>query len=104
MGTYLPQGHRYYQDRDETIWQEWGGYLKKVFPKFELKEVKKYWIFREKFGQHLVTCDYEEKIPDHTTPLPGLYHFNYCQIFPEDRGINYAVREGNKAAEMILGS
>ena len=28
---------------------------------------------------------------------------NTTQIFPEDRGTNYAVREGNEAAEAMLG-
>ena len=36
------------------------------------------------------------------TPTRGLVLANTTQIFPEDRGTNYAVREGNQAAEAML--
>jgi len=30
-----------------------------------------------------------------------VYLANFSQIFPEDRGTNFAVREGNKVAELV---
>jgi hypothetical protein len=30
-----------------------------------------------------------------------VYRANFAQIYPEDRGTNFAVREGKKIAEMI---
>jgi len=47
-----------------------------------------------------VDTGYEEKIPDYKTPLPGVYLANFSQIFPEDRGTNFAVREGEKIAAL----
>ena len=48
-------------------------------------------------------CDknYEKKIPDYKTKIDYLYFANFCQIFPNDRGMNYAVAEGEKVAKMI---
>jgi hypothetical protein len=42
-----------------------------------------------------------EKIPGCRTPLPGVFPANFSQVFPEDRGTNFAVREGEKVAEMV---
>ena len=36
------------------------------------------------------------------TPARGLVLANTTQIFPEDRGTNYAVREGDEAARAML--
>ena len=36
------------------------------------------------------------------TPRRGLVLANTTQIFPEDRGTNYAVREGDEAARALL--
>ena len=35
------------------------------------------------------------------TPLPGLYFASMSQVYPWDRGTNYAVEIGRKAATMI---
>jgi hypothetical protein len=35
------------------------------------------------------------------TPRDGIYLANFTQIFPEDRGTNYAVRDGQRAASLI---
>ena len=45
---------------------------------------------------------YREKIPPMKTPRRGLVLANTTQIFPEDRGTNYAVREGDEAARALL--
>ena len=58
-------------------------------------------IFRFRAAQHIVDTDYERKIPGYKTPLPGVYLANFSQIFPEDRGTNFAVRDGLKIAAMI---
>jgi hypothetical protein len=51
-----------------------------------------------------VGTDYEAKIPTYQTPLPGVFLANFSQIFPEDRGTNFAVQEGEKIADRVLQS
>ena len=36
------------------------------------------------------------------TPVPGLLRANTTQVYPEDRGTNYAVRLGEEAAREVL--
>jgi hypothetical protein len=49
-----------------------------------------------------VTVGYAERIPPLRTPVPGLVLANTTQIYPEDRGTNYAVRLGDDAARTVL--
>jgi hypothetical protein len=34
--------------------------------------------------------------------VPGLYLANTTQIYPEDRGLNYSVRLGDKIADLAV--
>ena len=63
---------------------------------------KQLWLHREPAAQPIVTVGYREKIPAMKTPIRGLVLANTTQIFPEDRGTNYAVREGDEAARAML--
>jgi hypothetical protein len=52
--------------------------------------------------QPIVGVNYGAGIPDHHTPLRGLYLANTTQIYPEDRGTNYSIRLGRKVARILL--
>jgi hypothetical protein len=58
-------------------------------------------LFRFRAAQHIVDTSYGDKIPEYKTPLPGVYLANFSQIFPEDRGTNFAVAEGDKIAALV---
>lgn len=110
LGTYLPQNHKYFTCSDNLIEKDFFGYLKKIFPEFSEKEIIEKHIFRFKYAQHIVGKNYKEKINpsalrasplDKGDTVGKIIHVNFAQIYPEDRGINYAVREGERAMEMI---
>jgi hypothetical protein len=50
-----------------------------------------------------VTVGYRSRIPPLQTGVDGLVLANTTQIYPEDRGTNYAVRLGADAADALLG-
>ena len=60
------------------------------------------WLHREPAAQPIVTVGYHERIPPLQTPIPGLVLANTTQVYPEDRGTNYAVRLGEEAARAVL--
>jgi hypothetical protein len=47
--------------------------------------------------------NHSRAIPDIRTPLPGLYFASMSQVYPWDRGTNFAVEIGRRAARIILG-
>jgi len=102
IGAYLPPEGKRFSLPDDELTNLWFNYLPKLFPEFSPQRVGEKHVFRFRAAQHIVDTHYEEKIPDYRTPLPGVFLANFSQIFPEDRGTNFAVREGNRIAELLL--
>jgi protoporphyrinogen oxidase len=101
--TYVPADHYYSSYNDKDLKDLWIKYLQKFFPKFDSKTIIESKLFRLKNAQHIVDMGYKEKIPDHMTPLKRVYLCNFSQLYPMDRGINYAIRDGYRMAELITG-
>lgn len=76
--------------------------LRKVNPAFDASWVRERWLFREAAAQPIVTVGYRDRIPPLRTGVPGLVLANTTQVYPEDRGTNYAVRLGEDAARAVL--
>jgi protoporphyrinogen oxidase len=76
--------------------------LRKVNPAFDLGWVKARWLHADLAGQPIVTLGYHDRMPAMRTGVAGLVLANTTQIYPEDRGTNYAVREGEQAAQALL--
>ncbi len=102
IGSYVPPTHAYFTMSDEEIKSLWFSYLKKIFPAFDEAHLVDVHLFKFKHAQCIVDVEYEQKIPPYQTPLREVYLANFSQIFPEDRGTNYAVREGKRVANLIL--
>ena len=96
MGTYLPQNHKYFTCKDSLIEKDFLGFLTTVFPDFKKVVVEEKHIFRFKYAQHIVDIGYKNKIEQYKKAEGKIIHANFAQIYPEDRGINFAVREGEK--------
>jgi hypothetical protein len=77
-------------------------HLKKINPMFSFSWVKKSWVWQAPFAQPIVTTNYSRNIPSLITPLPGIYLANIQQVYPWDRGTNYAVELGSKVADRIV--
>ena len=50
----------------------------------------------------MVERNYSGLIPASETPIDGVYLSTMAQIYPEDRGINYAIREGRRVGTMAV--
>lgn len=90
-------------DADQLLMQYAAG-LRAVNPAFNESWVLSRWRFVEPAGQPIVDLGYHERITPMRTGIPGLVLANTTQIYPEDRGTNYAVREGRKAATVLMES
>lgn len=98
---YVPQGHQYMKCSEQELEEIWIKELIKLFPKFNANSIIEKKIFRLRNGQHVVDKNYQEKIPQYKTPIPGIFLSNFSQLYPTDRGVNYAIHEGFKVAELI---
>jgi protoporphyrinogen oxidase len=76
-------------------------HLKRINPAFDASWIEQKVVLRDPAGQPVITCNYSQRIPDHRTPLQGLYLANTLQIYPEDRGTNYSVRLGQAISRIV---
>lgn len=101
IGAYLSVEEPRFRMSDDELSRLWLEYLPKLYPAFDAARIGEKYLFRFRAAQHIVDTRYDEKIPDYRTPLPGVYLANFSQVFPEDRGTNFAVREGEKIAALV---
>lgn len=99
LGTYVPQDHKYFKISDKEIEKEFFDYLKKIKPEFEEKQILEKKIFKFKNAQHIVNTNY--KVPSYKVG-EKIYNLNFAQIYPEDRGINFAVKEAKKLVKKLI--
>ena len=64
--------------------------------------VKKSWVYRTKYAQPVPELNHSKNIPPIKTPLSGLYFASMSQVYPWDRGTNFAVEIGRRAAKLII--
>jgi protoporphyrinogen oxidase len=102
LSNYLHPEHPYFQMGIDEIEQEYLPHLTKINPEFSPEWIAERWLFQGPYAQPIVTTGYREKIPEHRTPIPGLYLATMSQIYPEDRGQNYSIEMGEKVAEMAV--
>ncbi|HVZ27103.1 MAG TPA: NAD(P)/FAD-dependent oxidoreductase [Rhizomicrobium sp.] len=79
-------------------------HLARMFPQFQREWVIDYHVWRAEYAQPIPERNYSRDVPGFDTPLKNCHLSNMAQIYPEDRGTNYAIREGFKAAALLGGA
>ncbi len=101
IGDYLEPDHRYFDLSADELLAEVLPHLAKFNAEFRPEWVKGAWIHKAKYAQPVPPIGYADMIPAIRTPLPGLYFASMSQVYPWDRGTNYAVEIGRSVAAMI---
>ena len=101
LGDYLEPDHEYFRLSKEEIVARFLPSLRRFNPDFDPSWVKDSWLWRAAYAQPVPPINHSENIPDIRTPVPGLYFASMSQVYPWDRGTNFAVEIGQKAASMV---
>jgi protoporphyrinogen oxidase len=102
VANYLPRGHELLGLDADALLTRYEPGLRRANPAWDRSWVRAAWRFDEPAAQPIVTVGYRERIPPLRTGVPGLVLANTTQVYPEDRGTNYAVRLGDDAARAVL--
>lgn len=102
LGNYLPRNHRYFRMGADQLIKDFLPFIMKVNPRFQESSIKKSWVFKADFSQPILPLNYSKHILPHKTPVEGFYVANMQQVYPWDRGTNYAVDMGRKVARMVV--
>jgi protoporphyrinogen oxidase len=102
-GDYLEVGHEYFSMSDEQLLERFMPAFKKFNPEFSRDWVKKVWVNKTNYAQPVPLVNHSKNIPAIQTPIEGLYFASMSQVYPWDRGTNFAVEIGRRAARLMLG-
>lgn len=102
LGNYLDPNHPHFGMSADEVLAEFLPHLTRFNPDFDPSWVRGAWIHKAKYAQPVPTVGYAEHIPDLRTGVPGLYFASMSQVYPWDRGTNYAVEMGRRAAKVVL--
>ncbi|MEQ8516745.1 MAG: NAD(P)/FAD-dependent oxidoreductase, partial [Chromatocurvus sp.] len=101
LSRYLPESDPLYSDDNQSVLEQCMVALQRMFPEFQSDWILDHHVWRARYAQPVVTRGYAGLIPDAQTPLPGCFIASMAQIHPEDRGTNYAIREGREIARQV---
>ncbi|NOT05884.1 MAG: NAD(P)/FAD-dependent oxidoreductase [Anaerolineales bacterium] len=100
-GDYLEMGHEYFSMSDDELLERFIPAFQKFNPEFSRDWVKKIWVHKTNYAQPVPLVNHSKNIPEIQTPIEGLYFASMSQVYPWDRGTNFAVEIGRKAARMM---
>ncbi len=103
IGDYLEEQHEHFRMTKEELLEKFAPSLKKFNPDFELSWINKTWLYRTAYAQPVPLVNHSKNIPSIETPIAGLYFASMSQVYPWDRGTNFAVEIGRNAAALMMG-
>lgn len=101
-GDYLEAEHEYFRLSQPQLVERFTQVLPRFNPKFNRDWVLNSWLFRTPYAQPVPLLNHSKNIPSIQTPIPGLYFASMSQVYPWDRGTNFAVEIGRKAAGLMM--
>lgn len=101
LSNYLEEASPLLQMGVDELCELYFPHLQRINPAFSPDWVVDRWLFRGPFAQPIIATHYSRSMPEHRTPIEGLYLANMSQIYPEDRGQNYSIRLAEKVAAML---
>ena len=100
VGKYLPKNHPDFILTKEALLKEYDKDLTKICSNYK-KTIIGFEVFKSNYAQPVIPLNYSSIIQPIKTKVKGLYQASMEQVYPWDRGTNYAVELGKKVAEEI---
>ncbi len=101
LSKYLPETDPLYNMNADELTDFSIPFIKEMFPDFKEEIIEESFLWKERYAQPLVTVNYSKIKPTYNTIYNNMFYCHMTHIYPEDRGTNYAVREGRKVGTLI---
>lgn len=92
LSKYLDITDPLWTQSDSDIYKLFCKGLASMYPDFKMSDVKDWRLTRTRGAQPVIDRNYSKYMPSIRTPENGLFLAGTAQIYPEDRGMNYAIR------------
>ena len=101
-GDYLEPDHEYFDLSKDELLKLFLPSLARFNKQFNKEWIRSSWLFKTKYAQPVPLLNHSKNIPEIRTPIQGLYFACMSQVYPWDRGTNFAVRIARDAARLML--
>jgi protoporphyrinogen oxidase len=102
LSRYMDASDPLYQMSKEELHEAYVPGLKKLFPRFDEGWVESVWAWRGRYTQPLIVRHYSRICPPFKTPVENLWLCCMAQVYPQDRGMNYALVYGQRVAKEMM--
>lgn len=102
LSKYLPTTDPLFTMDDDELVRFTIPHVQRIFPAFSADWIVGSSVWRAAYSQPVVVKQYSSLIPPFRTPVEGVWVSTMAQIYPEDRGTNYAVQYGRAVAREML--
>jgi protoporphyrinogen oxidase len=103
LSKYLPPSDQMYSMSADELLEFSIPHIQRMFPDFRREWIDQHYVWRADYAQPIAEKNYSKLVPGNATPLPNVFITTMAQVYPEDRGTNYAVREGRQLARKLMG-
>ena len=97
-GDYLDASHEHFQLNKAELLARFLPEFVRFNPDFTTDWIRETWLFRTPYAQPVPLVNHSQHLPALQTPLPGLWFASMSQVYPWDRGTNFAVELGRRVA------
>ena len=101
LANYVNKDNPIYSMDSKELLGSYIPHLKKINPSFNKTWIEEAYHQKIEGAQPIITTGYSSIIPEHSTPIDGLYLGNTSQIYPEDRGTNYSIQMAKKLDSIL---
>jgi protoporphyrinogen oxidase len=99
LGEYIDAASKRFRSSDKEIEKEYLAALSTIFPAVHTDTISCD-VYRTKIAQPITTKDYAKL--SYNTDLQDCYEITMAHIYPEDRGMNYAIKSAKELVRIIL--
>jgi protoporphyrinogen oxidase len=101
-GDYLEPDHEYFRLSQAELLERYLPGIQRFNPEFDRSWVKATWLWKTAYAQPVPPLHHSRNIPPVRTPVRGLYFASMSQVYPWDRGTNFAVEIGRRVAGLVV--
>lgn len=100
-GDYLEGDNPLMSLSKDEILEKYIPGIQRINPDFTSEWINNSWLFKTNYAQPIPYINHSQNIPAIETGIPGLYYASMSQVYPNDRGTNYAIELGRRAASIM---
>lgn len=101
LSRYISTTHADWSLSDDDYVELALAHLQRIFTDFDESWIEDRVVWRATYAQPVTELGYSTYVPDQSTPFENALISTMAHVYPEDRGTNYAVREGMRVAGKI---